>query len=51
MIMSLQSSGSISLTNIQDEFGGSFPISISEYYSNNPINLYVQNNSAISRFI
>ena len=30
--MALQSSGSISLANIQTEFGGSHPISLSEYY-------------------
>jgi hypothetical protein len=30
--MALQTSGAISLTNIQTEFGGSNPISISEYY-------------------
>lgn len=30
--MTLQSSGAISLGNIQTEFGGSNPISISEYY-------------------
>lgn len=31
--MPLQSSGAISLLNIQNEFGGSPPISISEYYN------------------
>lgn len=31
--MTLQSSGAISLANIQTEFGGSNPISISEYYA------------------
>ena len=30
--MALQSSGTISLANVQSEFGGSNPISISEYY-------------------
>lgn len=30
--MALQSSGPISLGNVQNEFGGSVPISISEYY-------------------
>ena len=30
--MALQTSGAISLANIQSEFGGSNPISISEYY-------------------
>lgn len=32
--MALQSSGPISLANIQSEFGGSNPISLSEYYRN-----------------
>lgn len=32
--MTLQSSGAISLANIQTEFGGSNPISLSEYYRN-----------------
>ena len=32
--MALQSSGAISLANIQSEFGGSSPISLSEYYRN-----------------
>jgi len=32
--MALQSSGAISLANIQSEFGGSNPISLSEYYRN-----------------
>jgi hypothetical protein len=31
--MALQSSGAISLSNIQTEFGGTNPISLSEYYS------------------
>jgi hypothetical protein len=31
--MALQSSGAISLTNIQTEFGGVAPISLSEYYA------------------
>jgi len=30
--MALQTSGPISLLNVQNEFGGSNPISISEYY-------------------
>ena len=30
--MALQSSGAISLSDIQTEFGGSNPISLSEYY-------------------
>jgi hypothetical protein len=33
--MALQSSGQISLSNIQTVFGGTNPIAISEYYSNN----------------
>lgn len=32
--MALQSSGSISLANLQTEYGGSNPISMSEYYRN-----------------
>ena len=32
--MALQSSGAISLTNIQNEFGGSSPTSLAEYYKN-----------------
>jgi hypothetical protein len=32
--MALQTSGQISLTDIQTEFGGTNPISITEYYSN-----------------
>lgn len=32
--MAIQSSGSISLANLQSEFGGSNPISLSEYYRN-----------------
>lgn len=32
--MTLQTSGAISLANLQSEFGGSNPISISEYYKN-----------------
>ena len=32
--MALQSSGLITLQDIQDEFGGSNPISLSEYYRN-----------------
>ena len=31
--MALQSSGAISLANVQTEFGGSAPTSISEYYA------------------
>jgi len=32
--MAIQSSGAISLANVQSEFGGSNPISLSEYYRN-----------------
>lgn len=35
--MALQSSGQITLQNIQDEFGGSHPISISEYYGKDTV--------------
>jgi hypothetical protein len=38
--MALQSSGAISLANLQSEYGGANPISISEYYRNGP---YVPN--------
>lgn len=38
--MALQSSGAISLANLQGEYGGSNPISLSEYYRNGP---YVPN--------
>lgn len=31
--MALQSSGPIALADVQGEFGGSYPISINEYYS------------------
>ena len=41
--MPLSSSGSISFQQIQDEHGGSHPISISEYYGK-----YKQNNSRIA---
>lgn len=34
--MALQTSGPISLLDIQNEFGGSNPISLSEYYSSDP---------------
>jgi hypothetical protein len=34
--MTLQSSGFISLANVQTEFGGANPISLSEYYSGGP---------------
>ena len=35
--MALQSSGAISLSDIQTEFGGSNPISISEYYGSDTV--------------
>jgi len=35
--MALQSSGAISLSNVQTEFGGSAPISISEYYGSDTV--------------
>jgi hypothetical protein len=35
--MALQSSGAISLANIQTEFGGSHPISLSEYYGKDTV--------------
>ncbi len=35
--MALQSSGQISLQDIQDEFGGSHPISLSEYYGSDTV--------------
>ena len=34
--MTLQASGAITLANIQTEFGGANPISLSEYYNNGP---------------
>ena len=34
--MALQASGAISLADIQTEFGGANPISLSEYYNNGP---------------
>ena len=34
--MAISSSGSVSLSQIQTEYGGSNPISLSEYYANNP---------------
>jgi hypothetical protein len=43
--MALQGSGPISLANIQTEFGGSNPISISEYYRNGTYVTY--NNSSV----
>jgi hypothetical protein len=41
--MALQSSGAISLANLQTEFGGSNPISLSEYYRNGS---YVTDNNS-----
>mgnify|MGYP003970869437 FL=1 len=35
--MTLQTSGAISLANIQEEFGGSHPIAISEYYGKDTV--------------
>jgi len=35
--MALQSSGQISLQDVQDEFGGSHPISLSEYYGSDTV--------------
>ena len=35
--MALQSSGAISLSDIQTEFGGSNPISLSEYYGSDTV--------------
>ena len=37
--MALQTSGAISLNNVQTEFGGSNPIGINEYYSADPLRL------------
>ena len=39
--MTLQSSGSISLTNLQTEFGGTTPTGFSEYYRSDSGTLYV----------
>ena len=41
--MALQGSGQISLANLQTEFGGSNPISLSEYYRNGA---YVTSNNS-----
>jgi len=35
--MALQTSGAISLSQVQGEFGGSNPISMSEYYGRDPL--------------
>ena len=45
--MALQSSGSISLNDIQTEFGGSNPISLSEYYQNASPDLVTPNNTNV----
>jgi len=42
IIMVIQSSGAISLSNIQTEFGGTNPISLSEYYNNSSTG-YIKN--------
>lgn len=45
--MALQSSGAISLSQIQSEFGGSNPISLSEYYQNASPDLVTPNNTGV----
>ena len=45
--MALQSSGAISLSDIQTEFGGSNPISLSEYYQNASPDLVTDNNTNV----
>lgn len=45
--MAIQSSGSISLSDIQTEFGGSNPISLSEYYQNASPDLVTENNTNV----
>lgn len=45
--MALQSSGAISLSQIQSEFGGSNPISLSEYYQNASPDLVTSNNTGV----
>lgn len=45
--MALQSSGSISLSQIQTEHGGSNPISLSEYYQNASPDLVTSNNTGV----
>lgn len=45
--MALQSSGAISLSDIQTEFGGSNPISLSEYYQNADPDLVTPNNTGV----
>ena len=45
--MALQSSGAIKLSEIQTEFGGSDPISLSEYYQNADPDLVTSNNTGV----
>ena len=45
--MALQSSGAISLSDLQTEFGGSNPISLSEYYQNASPDLVTANNTNV----
>jgi len=45
--MALQSSGLIRLSQIQTEFGGSDPISLSEYYQNASPDLVTSNNTGV----
>ena len=45
--MAIQTSGSISLQDIQDEFGGSHPISLGEYYKNANTGYVTPNNTAV----
>ena len=45
--MAIQSSGAISLSDLQTEFGGSNPISLSEYYQNADPDLVTANNTGV----
>ena len=45
--MAIKTSGSISLQDIQDEFGGSHPISFSEYYKNANTGYVTPNNTGV----
>jgi len=45
--MAIQSSGAISLSDLQTEFGGSNPISLSEYYQNASPDLVTANNTNV----
>lgn len=45
--MAIQGSGTISLSDLQDEFGGSNPISLSEYYQNADPDLVTANNTNV----